>query len=118
MHLYYACNSEAKIHLTDEVTGAGSTNGCAIIIITVQGMFTTNYQAARLVFATNNTNILTISALKRVVVGGNNTYNILQVGDCRRLRISNGSGDYTALGTSDVLDDNKNKIRSNNQYYL
>jgi hypothetical protein len=101
---------EVKLQISDGTTGAGSTNGCAIIKTSSEEMFITNYQATRMVFANNNLNVITISSLGAVCIGQTNATQILQVADGGRLRISNGSGDYTSIGTRDIFDDNNTRI--------
>lgn len=106
-----SANVEVKLQITDGTTGAGATNGCAIIKTSSQDMFITNYQATRMVFAVNgSTNAITISALGAVCIGLTNPTQALQVADGGRLRISNGVGDYTSIGARNAFDDNNTRI--------
>ena len=51
-----------------------------------------------------------INSVGKVGIGTNNPENIFQVGDGGKLRISNGSNDYTQIGVKDTTDTNNTRI--------
>jgi hypothetical protein len=62
------------------------------------------------VFYTGTTERMKIRNTGNVGIGTNNPNNILQVGDGARLRISNGTTDYSMIGTKQVDDNDNTRI--------
>ena len=58
----------------------------------------------------NDSDRIMINSTGNVGIGTNAPDNILQVGNSSRLRISNGSSDYTRIGTNDVLGTTNTRI--------
>jgi hypothetical protein len=105
LHLHNTGNNqEVKLSLTDNSTGAAVTDGCAIMKTDVNDLFIINYEATRLIFFTANNVRMQISGSGNVGIGGVAANNILQVGDGGRLRISNGTTDYTLIGSKETDD--------------
>ena len=66
-----------------------------------------------MIFMTNNRSIsanILINSSGYVGIGTNTADNILQIGDGGKLRISNGSTDYTQIGVKDTTDTNNTRI--------
>jgi hypothetical protein len=102
---------EVAIRFTDQSTGTTITDGCSIFKNTVNDLLLNNFENARIAFYTNNTERMQIAANGNIGIGNYSPVNnILQIGDGARLRISNGSSDYTLIGTKEGNDDNNPRI--------
>ena len=103
LHLHTPTNSTyVSLKITDNTTGIGATDGISITKTDQQDMFLFVYENARMIFFTNNLVRMILSAAGYLGIGDVAPSNILQVGTGQRLRISNGSTDYSQIGVSDA----------------
>lgn len=116
LHLHNNATSQnVYLRLTDNTSGATATDGIAIQKTDLNDLFLIAYESARMYFFTANTPRLVIQANGNVGIvptGGNpdGTANIFQVGNGGRLRISNGTTDYTLIGSKETDDSNNTRI--------
>ena len=114
LHLHSTLTSQnLSIKITDATSGAGSTDGISILKTSTNDLFLNVHESAKMHFFTNNLVRMNILANGNVGIGAPNpdtVSQIFQVGDGARLRISNGTTDYTLLGSKDGDDANNTKI--------
>lgn len=99
--------------ITDNTSGTGATDGIAIQKTEQQDMFLQVYENARMYFFTNSLVRMNILANGNVGIGApapDTISQIFQVGSGQRLRISNGSTDYSQIGVLDTASANNTSI--------
>lgn len=111
LHLHTPTNATyVSLRMTDNTSGTGATDGIAIIKTDAQDMFLHVYENARMMFFTNNSVRMILSADGNLCIGNTAPTNILQVGSGQRLRISNSSTDYSQIGVLDTASANNTSI--------
>jgi hypothetical protein len=70
---------EVMLRFSDQSTGGGATDGCAIYKTTSNNLVLNNFENNKILFFTNNTERMQITETGNVGIGTNNPYNSLDV---------------------------------------